>query len=98
MEAFLSVSAFTVLAVLWLALAVALLGSHSSLDAAWRGVGALPLPVKGAVWLLALPVMVALAVWEGAWRTRSWPVIVRAFVVAGVALATLNAFLPRGIR
>jgi hypothetical protein len=48
--------------------------------------------------LLTLPVMVGLAVWEGAWRTRSWPVLVRLLVVAGLALATLNAFFPRGIR
>jgi hypothetical protein len=98
MNGFINVTAFTILAVLWLAFAVALVAWRSSLDATWRGVGALPLPVKGVVWLLTLPVMVALAVWEGAWRTRSWPVIVRLLVAAGLALVTLNAFLPRGIR
>ncbi len=56
------------------------------------------MPIKGFVWLLTLPVMVGLGVWEGAWRTRSWPVIVRLLVVAGLALATLNAFFPMGIR
>jgi hypothetical protein len=98
MDGLINVTAFTILAALWLAFAVALLASRSSLDATWRGVGALSLPVKGVVWLLTLPVMVGLAVWEGVWRTRSWPVIVRLFVVAGLALATLNAFFPRGIR
>jgi hypothetical protein len=98
MDGFINVTAFTILAALWLAFAVALVASRSSLDATWRGVGALPFPVKGVVWLLTLPVMVALAVWEGAWRTRSWPVIVRLLVVAGLALVTLNAFLPRGTR
>jgi hypothetical protein len=87
-----------ILAALWFAFALALVGSRSSLDARWRGVGALPLPVRAFVWLLALPVMLALAVWEGAWRTRSWPVLVRLLVVAGLALAALNAFFPRGIR
>ena len=91
-------TAFTILAALWLAFAVALVASRSSLDATWRGVGALPLPVKGVVWLLTLPLMIGLGIWEGAWRTRSWPVVVRLLVVAGLALATLNAFLPRGIR
>jgi hypothetical protein len=28
----------------------------------------------------------------------SWPVIARLLVVASLALATLNAFFPRGIR
>ncbi len=48
--------------------------------------------------MLTLPVMAALAVWEGAWRTRSWPVVVRLLIVAGLAIATMNLFLPRGIR
>jgi hypothetical protein len=98
MNGLINVTAFTILAALWLAFAVALVASRSSLDATWRGVGALPLPIRGFVWLLTLPVMVGLGVWDGAWRTRSWPVIVRLLVVAGLALATLNAFLPRGIR
>jgi hypothetical protein len=98
MNGLINVTAFTILAALWLAFAVALVASRSSLDATWRGVAALPLPIRGFVWLLTLPVMVGLGVWEGAWRTRSWPVIVRVLVVAGLALATLNAFFPRGIR
>jgi hypothetical protein len=97
MDGFINVSAFTILAALWLASATALVASRSSLDETWRGVGALPLPVRAFVWLLALPLMLALAVWEGAWRTRSWPAIVRLLVVAGLAVATLNAFFPRGI-
>ena len=98
MNDFINVAAFTMLAALWLAFAVGLVASRSRLDATWHGVGALPLPLKGLVWLLTLPVLVALGVWEGAWRTRSWPVIVRLLVVTGLALATLNAFFPRGIR
>jgi hypothetical protein len=98
MDGFINVIAFAILAALWFAFALGLVGSRSSLDATWRGVGALPLPVRGVVWLLTLPVMVGLGVWEGAWRTRSWPVLVRLLVVAGLALATLNAFFPRGIR
>jgi hypothetical protein len=97
MDGFINVTAFTILVALWLAFAAALVASRSSLDATWRGVGAFPLPVKGLVWLLTLPVMVALAVWEGAGWTRSWPIIVRLLVVAGLALATLNAFFQRGI-
>jgi hypothetical protein len=87
---------FTILAALWSAFAVALVASRRSLDATWHGVGALPLPVKCLIWLLTLPVMAALGVWEGAWRTRSWPVIVRLVVVAGLAIATLAVFFPGG--
>jgi hypothetical protein len=98
MNDFINVAAFTILATLWLAFAIALFASRSRLDATWQGVGTLPPPLKGVVWLLALPLMIGLGVWEGAWRTRSWPVIVRLLVVPGLALATLNAFFPRGIR
>ena len=98
MNGFINMAAFTILTGLWLAFAIALVAARPSLDATWRGVRTLPLPVKGIVWLLTLPVMVALGVWEGAWRARSWPVIVRLLVVAALALATLNAFFPRGIR
>ncbi len=98
MDGFLNVTAFTILASAWLAFAVAFVASRSSLGATWRGVGALPLPVKGAIWLLTLPVIVGLPLWEGAWRTRSWPGIVRLLVVAGLVLATPNAFFPRVIR
>jgi hypothetical protein len=92
-----SVVSFVVLAGLWFAFAVALVSSRSSLDATWRTVAALPLPLKGVVWLLTLPVMLGLALWEGARRTGKWPLVLRLLLVAGLAVATLNAFLPRGI-
>jgi len=41
--------------------------------------------------------MIGLAVWEGAWRTKSWPLGLRLLLVAGLAFAPLNAFLPRGV-
>jgi hypothetical protein len=91
-----NITAFATLTGLWLAFAVALVAARSSLDATWDGVAALPLPVKGIVWLLALPLMIGLAVWEGAWRTRSWPMFVRLLVVAALAVVTLNVFFPRG--
>ena len=91
-----NITAFTTLSGLWLAFAVALVAARPSLDATWDGVAALPLPVKGFVWLLALPPMIGLAVWEGAWRTRSWPMFVRLLVVAALAVATLNVFDPSG--
>ena len=92
-----NVIAFTLLAALWLAFAAALVVSRPSLDLAWQRVGALSVPAKGALWLLTLPVMLGLAVWEGARPTRTWPRALRLLIVAGLAFATLNVFLPRGI-
>jgi hypothetical protein len=90
-----NITAFTMLVSLWLAFGVALVAAPTSLDATWRGVAALRLPVRGMVWLLTLPLMVGLGVWEGAWRTRSWPLVSRLLVVAGLAVATLSVFLPK---
>ena len=48
MNGLINVTALTTLAALWLAFAVALIASRSSLDATWRGVGALPCRSKAS--------------------------------------------------
>jgi hypothetical protein len=50
-----NITAFTMLVSLWLAFGVALVAAPTSLDATWRGVAALRLPVRGMVWLLTFP-------------------------------------------
>ena len=48
----------------------------------------------GAVaWVLLLPVMVGLWVWE-----TSWPLVVRILVIAGLAGWNLLVFLPRALQ
>ena len=79
-----------VFAALWVAFGLAIVRSQSSLDAAWRRVRALPLPLEGLAWLLFLPLLVGLAIWR-----RSWPTAARATVIAGIAGWNLFVFLPR---
>jgi hypothetical protein len=53
----------------------------------------LPLIIQGVVWLLFLPVMVGLWVWE-----TTWPIVLRLVVIVGVARWNLIVFLPRALQ
>jgi len=53
----------------------------------------LPLIVQAVAWLLFLPVMVGLWVWE-----TTWPLIVRLLVVLGLAGWNLLVFLPKALQ
>jgi hypothetical protein len=78
---------FVVFGLLWAAFAVALMVSQGSLDAAWQVVRGWPLAVEAVVWLLFLPVMAGMWVWESA-----WPLLVRLTLVAGLTGWTLLVF------
>jgi hypothetical protein len=84
---------FAVFAVVWVAFGTALIWSQGSLDAAWQWVRALPLIVQGIVWLLFLPVMFGLWVWE-----TTWPLFLRLVLIVGVAGWNLIVFLPRALQ
>jgi hypothetical protein len=84
---------FAIFAVLWVAFGIAVIWSQGSLDAAWHWVRSLPLIVQGVVWLLFLPVMIGLWVWES-----TWPLVLRLVLVAGVAGWNLMVFLPRALQ
>ena len=84
---------FAVFAIVWIAFAAALIASQGSLDGAWHFVRDLPLILQGVVWLLFLPVMIGLWIWEGA-----WPVAVRLILIAGVAGWNLMVLLPRALQ
>ena len=84
---------FVGFAVLWGAFGAALIWSQGSLDAAWQWVRGLPLLVQGVVWLLFLPVVIGLWVWE-----TTWPLVVRLVLVAGIAGWNLLIFLPRALQ
>jgi len=84
---------FVVFAIVWVAFGAGLVWSQGSLDEAWRMVGGLPLIVQVLVWILFLPVMIGLWVWE-----TSWPLIVRLVLVAGIAGWNLMMFLPRALQ
>ena len=78
---------FVLFAVIWLAFAAAVVWSQGSLDETWQRVRDLPLLVQAAAWLLLLPVMAGLWVWE-----TTWPLVVRLLLVTGLAGWTLLIF------
>ena len=83
---------FVVFGALWLAIGIGLIVSQGSVDAAWQTIRDLPLVVQAVVWVLFLPVMAGLWVWE-----TSWPVVVRLTLLIGVAGWNLLIFLPRAL-
>jgi len=81
---------FAIFAVMWIAFGAALVWSQGSLNQAWHTIRDLPLIVQAVAWVLLLPLMAGLWVWE-----TTWPLIVRLVVVAGIAGWNLLVFLPR---
>lgn len=84
---------FVVFALIWLAFGVGLVWSQGSLDAAWQSVRSLPLVVQGVVWLLFLPVMAGLWIWE-----TSWPLVLRLVLILGIAGWNLLVLAPRALQ
>jgi hypothetical protein len=80
---------FGLFLVLWAVFGVALVTSQGSIDHAWQAIRALPLVLQIVVWILFLPVIFGLWVWE-----TTWPLIVRLVLVVGVAGWNLLVFLP----
>ena len=83
---------FIAFALLWLAFGLAVVWSQGSLDAAWTWVRSLPLVLQAGAWLLFLPVMAGLWIWES-----GWPTVVRLLLVLGIAGWNLLVFLPRAL-
>lgn len=82
--------AFATFIVLWVAFAYAPVANQGSLDAAWSWVREQNIVVQIAVWLLLLPVVAGLWVWES-----GWPPLLRLVIVGGLAFATLYVFFLR---
>jgi len=78
--------------VLWVAFAIGLLVNQGSLDQAWATIRALPIVVQLVIWLLFLPVMAGLWIWEAS----GWDVLVRLVLVIVLAGWNLLVFLPSG--
>jgi hypothetical protein len=76
-------------AAMWLALGVAIVRAPARVDAAWRRLRSMPLPVQALAWLLLLPIVAGIAVWQ-----LGWPRLARGAVVAGIAAWNLLVFLP----
>ena len=83
---------FAIFAVIWVAFGVGLIWSQGSVDAAWQAIRDLPLILQGVIWLLFLPVMAALWIWE-----TTWPLAARLMLVIGIGAWNLFVFLPRAL-
>lgn len=83
---------FAIFAVIWIAFGVGLIWSQGSVDAAWQAVQDLPWFLEILVWLLFLPVMVALWIWE-----TTWPLALRVLLVVGIGVWNLFILLPRAL-
>ena len=84
---------FVIFAIMWVGFAAALIWSQGSLDQAWATIRSWPLIGQVLVWVLFLPVMLGLWIWE-----TSWPAIVRLVLVAGIAGWNLLVFLPKALQ
>ena len=83
---------FVTFALMWAAFGAALIWSQGSIDAAWSFIRGLPILVQALVWLLFLPVMLGLWVWE-----TTWPVALRLLLVIGIGGWNLIVFAPRAL-
>ena len=82
----LSTYAIVIFAMLWVGFTIALVVDREWLDLIWNWVGALPTVVEIIIWLLFLPIMVGLWIWES-----SWPDLIRLLAFAGIVVWTLLA-------
>ncbi len=72
--------------VLWVGFVIALVVNREWLDEIWNWAQALPLVPMIIVWVLFLPIMVGLWIWES-----SWPTLGRLVGFAGIVIWTLLA-------
>lgn len=84
---------FGIFALIWIAFGAGLIWSQGSIDQAWQTIRGLPLVIQAIVWLLFLPVMIGLWIWE-----TTWPLVVRVILVIGIAGWNLLVFLPRALQ
>ena len=82
----LSTYAIVIFAMLWVGFAIALVVNRDWLDLLWNWVRALPSVAEIIVWVLFLPIMVGLWIWES-----SWSAIVSLLAFAGIVVWTLLA-------
>lgn len=90
MNDLISLLAFGIFAVLWIAFGYALVASQGSLDRTYEWLRGLPLIGQAVVAFLTLPVAIGLWVWE-----TSWPLVVRLPLVLGIGAWNLAIFFPR---
>lgn len=90
MNRIVTIAAFVIFTVLWIAVGVALIFDQAILDSVWQSFRGFPVIVQIVVGLLVLPVTLGVWIWES-----SWHLLLRLILVIGLALATLIVFFPR---
>lgn len=85
-----NIFAFSILTLLWLGFAAALLFNRDMLDTIWQAFRTWPLILQLVVGLLVLPVALGLWIWE-----TSWPLLLRLVLVLALAWVTVYTFFPR---
>jgi hypothetical protein len=84
---------FAIFLVVWVAFGAGIVVSQGSVDQAWQAIRDLPIVAQAVVWVLFLPVMIGLWVWES-----DWPFLFRVVLVVGLAGWNLLMFLPKALR
>jgi hypothetical protein len=87
-----NVLVFALFTVLWIAFAAAVVSSPGTLSALWHQIRQLPLVIQGLVWLLFLPIVMGLWIWE-----RNWSLPIRLILIVGLGVANIFMFVPRGL-
>ena len=82
----LSTYAIVIFTMLWVGFAIALVVNREWLDLLWNWMKALPSVAEIILWVLFLPIMVGLWIWES-----SWPDLVHLLAFAGIVVWTLLA-------
>ena len=90
MNLLINIGAFSILAILWLGFAAALVFNPAMLDTVWQSLRSLPIAIQVVVWLLVLPIAAGLWIWES-----SWPLWIRLVLVIGLGVATIYTFFPK---
>ena len=81
-----TIYANAIFVVLWVGFVIALVANREWLDVLWNWAQALPLVPKIIVWMVFLPIMAGLWIWES-----SWPALGRLVGFAGIVAWTLVA-------
>ena len=91
----LSTYAIVIFAILWIGFVIALIANPEWLNLIWNWVQALPIVAEVIIWVLFLPIMVGLWIWESSWSTFI-TILAFAGIIVWTILAT-SSFL-RAIR
>jgi hypothetical protein len=79
-----------VVVVTWVGFGVAMWAAPGSLLDIWEWVGGLSIAFKMVLWVLGLPWMLGLAIWQTA-----WPEGVQVALIAGIALVSVWTIYPK---